>query len=150
MYAPLRIQPVNKTDYEGWLALWNGNNGVAIDPRITLQTWDRLNDPAIPVHGLIAHDGDICCGLVHYILHPVTGHLHNACYMQDLYVLPAYRRRGIGRQMVEMLVERGRAMQWARLYWLAEAGNREAQELYKNLGVKLDFTFHVMPLERGL
>lgn len=147
MYVDLKIQPINSTDYEGWLPLWNGNNGMAIDPRITMQTWERLIDPQMPVHGLIAHDGDNACALVHYILHPVTGHLNNACYMQDLYVLPSYRRRGIARLLVETLAERGRIMKWARLYWLAEQNNKEAQALYRNLGVKLDFSFHVLPLD---
>jgi ribosomal protein S18 acetylase RimI-like enzyme len=142
----LHIAPITPTDYEGWLVLWNHNNGGPIDPRITAQTWERLNDPDSPVNGLIAHDGDYMAGLVHYILHPVTGNLNPACYMQDLYVDTGFRRRGVGRALVAHLADRGQLMQWARLYWLAEAANADAQALYRNIGVKLDFTFHVLPL----
>jgi RimJ/RimL family protein N-acetyltransferase len=35
---------------------------------------------------------------------------------------------------------------WARIYWLADGSNDAAQRLYKNLGVKLDFSLHIMPL----
>lgn len=133
-------------DYDGWLALWNGNNGGPVDARVTAQTWARLVDPASPVNGLLIREGDALCGLVHYILHPVTGHLMPACYMQDLYIDPAFRKRGLGRALVEHLALLGRDTGWARLYWLAEASNPAAQALYAHLGVRLDFTFHVMPL----
>ena len=142
----LHIAPVIPGDQNAWLRLWDGNNGITIDPRITAQTWARLNDPASPVNGLIAHADGTACGLVHYILHPVTGHLLPACYMQDLYVDPAFRRRGIGAELVAALAAKGRESGWARLYWLAEAANPGAQALYRQIGLKLDFTFHVMPL----
>lgn len=146
MPAPA-IAPLTAADHDEWRALWDGNNGMAVNPAITAQTWARLCDPASPVNGLLARDADgAAAGLVHYILHPVTGHLHDAAYMQDLYVAPAKRGRGIGRALVEALAAQGRAAGWARLYWLAEAANPEAQALYKKIGVRLDFTFHVMPL----
>jgi GNAT superfamily N-acetyltransferase len=66
--------------------------------------------------------------------------------MQDLYVDPAFRRRGIGAALVRAVADQGRAQGWARLYWLAEAANPAAQSLYRHIGVRLDFTFHVMPL----
>lgn len=85
-------------------------------------------------------------GLVHYILHPVTGHIAPVCYMQDLFVDQRFRQRGIGRALVERLAQEGRRQKWARLYWLAESANEQAQALYRDLGLKLDFTFHVLPL----
>ncbi len=142
----LQIAPVVPGDHNAWLRLWDGNNGMPVDARITTQTWARLIDPAATVNGLIAHADGTACGLVHYILHPVTGNLMPACYMQDLYVDPAFRRRGIAQALVEALADRGRTERWARLYWLAEAANPGAQGLYRKLGLKLDFTFHVMPL----
>lgn len=140
------IRPIAPDHESGWHRLWDGNNGVAVDPRITAQTWQRLLDPASPVNGLMATMDGQDCALVHYILHPVTGHLMPACYMQDLYVDPAFRRNGIARALVDALAAQGRAAGWARLYWLAEAANPGAQSLYRHIGVKLDFTFHVMPL----
>lgn len=66
--------------------------------------------------------------------------------MQDLYINPAQRRRGLARGLVMALAGLGAAQGWARIYWLAEAENEAAQTLYKSLGYKLNFTLHVLPI----
>ncbi len=139
------IRALKTDDYDQWLRLWNANNMGHSNEEITAVTWQRLmeNDQ---VRGLVAEDDGALCGLVHFILHPVTGHIKPVCYMQDVFVSPTHRRKGIGRQLVTTLATLGKAEGWARLYWLAEAQNKEAQTLYRNLGLKLDFTLHVLPL----
>lgn len=112
---------------------------------VTTSTWSRLMDPESPVNGLGARKNGKLAGFVHYILHPVTGHIEPASYMQDLFVAEEFRKQGIGKELVQELARLGKKSKWARLYWLAEAQNEAAQALYKDIGVKLDFTLHVMP-----
>lgn len=140
------IRPLMPGDHAGWLPLWDANNHGQGSPAVTEATWARLMDTAVPVNGLVALQDGAIAGLVHYILHPVTGHLNPACYMQDLYVAPPFRQRGLGRALVETLAAQARRENWARLYWLAEENNAQAQALYRNLGLRLAFSFHVMPL----
>jgi len=145
MNSPL-ISPLQDDDYEQWLPLWIGNNQGHNNEAVTAETWNRIINPLYPVHGLAVRlDGKIA-GLVHYILHPVTGHINPVCYMQDVYIDPAYRRRGLARALIIALAEIGKQEGWPRLYWLAEERNAAAQNLYKNIGVKLDFSLHVLPL----
>jgi ribosomal protein S18 acetylase RimI-like enzyme len=148
------IAPLAASDFSEWLKLWEENNHHQCPRKVTETTWARLLDPASPVNGFAARvpphassgAGGEMAGLVHYILHPVTGHIEPACYMQDLYIAPAFRRRGIARGLVAHLAAEGARRKWARLYWLAENGNAEARALYRNIGVRLDFSLHVMPL----
>lgn len=142
----VRIAAITPADYAGWLALWQANNNDQAHPLVTETTWGRLCDPASPVNGLLAHSDDGVAGLVHYILHPVTGHINDAAYMQDLFVAPAFREQGIARELLTALAALGRVQGWARLYWLAEADNAAAQALYRHIGLRLDFTFHILPL----
>lgn len=139
------VDDIRESDFTEWLRLWDGNNGGVRNDAVTKETWNRLLTPIFPVHGFVARVDGKMAGLVHYILHPVTGHIDPVCYMQDLYVDPAFRRRGIGRMLVEHLAAVGQHEKWARLYWLAEANNEAAQKLYKNLGIRLNFTLHVLP-----
>lgn len=139
------IRALDQGDYAPWLALWNANNQGRIAADITAATWKKLMHDD-QVRGLVAQLDQQLIGLTHYVLHPVTGHLNPVCYMQDVFVHPLFRRQGVGRQLVEHLAGLGRAAGWARLYWLAEAHNKEAQALYRTLGLKLDFTLHVLPL----
>lgn len=138
------IRPFEQNDFPQWLPLWDGNNMGKRDETVTAQTWLRLSDPASPVHGLCALRGGEMIGLVHYVLHPTTGSLAPVCYMQDLYVDPAHRGGGVARKLVEHLVRIHKREKWARMYWIAEADNKAAQKLYKNIGVKIDFTVHVL------
>ncbi len=142
---PITIRPLAPDDYDQWLVLWNANNQGHINYDVTAMTWQRLMDND-QVRGLVALDDSEIAGLVHFVLHPVTGHIKPVCYMQDVFVAPTHRRKGIGRQLVTALATLGKSEGWARMYWLAEAQNKEAQALYRNLGLKLDFTLHVLPL----
>lgn len=145
------VAPILPSDYDQWLPLWRANNHGSVSDAVTTETWRRLNDPSWPVHGIVARYNDPVAGmriagLVHYITHPVTGHVEPACYMQDLFVDADFRRRGIGRLLVEALSVAARHRNYTRLYWLAEADNEAAQALYHDIGLRLPFTFHVLPL----
>ena len=143
----LVIDEIAAGDYPAWGPLWDANNLGQKNEALKKVTWHRLMTPSSPVRGLVARSDGRIVGLVHYILHPVTGHVEPVAYMQDLYVDPSCRRKGIGRALVEKVAEIGKNEGWARLYWLAEKKNGEAQALYTKLGVTLDFSLHVLPLQ---
>ncbi|MGH1404073.1 MAG: GNAT family N-acetyltransferase [Alphaproteobacteria bacterium] len=146
----LIIRPLKEDDYEKWLPLWDGNNLGQRDDAVTASTWARLCNPDNHmVNGLCAEMGDDFCGITHYILHNTTGQLNPVCYMQDVYVDPPHRRRGIGRRLVNRITEIGKEEEWARLYWLTQEGNLEAKAMYENFGIKLDFTFYVLPITQS-
>ncbi len=141
----IKIRPIEANDFPSWLTLWNGNNEGVRNEEVTTELWSRLMDPDFPIHGLCAQTNNgALVGLVHYVIHPTTGKIEPVCYMQDVYVDPQSRKKGIARQLVEHLVKIAGQEKWGRLYWWAEADNVAAQNLYKTLGVKLDFTLHVL------
>ena len=146
MASPLKIRPLQHKDFPAWLPLWDGNNHGQRDQAVTTETWARLMDETAPIHGLCAEKDGQLCGLVHYVLHLTTGAIAPVCYMQDVYVDPAQRQQGIGRKLVKAVAKQGAKDQWARIYWLAQNGNKEAQGLYKDIGVQLDFSLHVLPI----
>lgn len=140
------LRPV---DYPSWLPLWHANMENSATPDITAETWRRICDPDFPVGGIgIRPDRDApLAGICHYVLHYTTGNMNQVCYMQDLFIDPAFRRQGLGRKLVEYLAAHATAQNWARLYWLAEGKNEAAQTLYRSIGYKLDFTLHVLPTQ---
>lgn len=144
---PLKIRAIENRDFPDWLPLWDGNNLGVREEAVTSETWSRLIDPDSRVHGLIAEKDGQLIGLVHYITHPTTGSLNDVCYMQDVYVDPAFRRKGIAKKLIEELSGIGKREKWARIYWLAEGDNEATQNLYQDIGVKLNFTLHIMKLD---
>ncbi len=140
-----KIRRIAMVDFPAWLPLWDGNNKGVRDEAITAETWSRLIDPDIEIHAMIAEDQHSqAVGLIQYVIHPVIGAINPVCYMQDLYVDPLHRKKGIARLMVKTLAVQAKTEKWARMYWLAEGDNKAAQKLYENLGVKLNFTLHVL------
>ncbi len=142
----LKIRTLAAEDFPAWLPLWDGNNQGVRKEDVTAETWSRLIDDDFPVHGFCAELKGEMVGLVHYVLHPTTGSIEPVCYMQDVFVNPDYRSKGIARALVSELSKKAFKENWARMYWLAEDDNQAAQALYKNIGVKLNFTFHVLPI----
>ncbi|MFP4313722.1 MAG: N-acetyltransferase family protein [Alphaproteobacteria bacterium] len=140
------IRPLQPNDFQSWLPLWDANNLWQRDEKVTTTTWERLMDSDYPIHGLCALKNGEMAGLVHYVLHATTGAIEPVCYMQDVFVAENYRKQGIARALVEEVVKRGKSENWARLYWLADANNEAAQALYKNIGVKMNFTLFIQPL----
>ena len=143
----MKIRSIQPNDFPQWLTLWNANNMGHKDEAVTTETWTRLNDERSDVYGLVAEDKDGLVGLLQYILHPTTGSLAPVCYMQDVFVPPEHRQKGIARQMIGALEKIGTREKWARIYWLAEEKNEAAQALYKSLGQKMEFTLHILPIK---
>ena len=58
-------------------------------------------------------------------------------YLEDLYVRPAYRRRGIGRALCRHLARRCVAEGWTLFEWSVLDWNAPSIEFYKSLGAEL-------------
>lgn len=140
------FRALRAADHDQWLPLWDSNNLGHRDEAVTQETWRRILAEDEPVYGVCAEQNGDLLGITHYILHPTTGHLRPVCYVQDVYVRADQRRRGIARRLVEHVIRTGTQEQWARIYWLTPNDNESAKALYKNLGIKLDFAFYVLPV----
>ncbi len=140
------IRSFEQGDHDQWQLLWDQNNQGYRDDAVTARTWQRLMTADSPVHGIGAYKNGVMAGFLHYILHPVTGHIAPVCYMQDLFIMPDNRRQGLAKGLIHALAATGRTEKWARIYWLAEQDNESAQALYRHIGKKLAFSLHVMSL----
>lgn len=140
------LRYIDRGDYDQWLPLWEENCQHPIAPNATAETWRRLTDPIIPMNGIGMWEDGALAGIMHFVLHPLTGMIEPVCYMQDLFVQEKHRRKGYARNLVSMLNALGQNQKWGRIYWIAQNDNEAAQTLYKSIGFKLDFSFHVLPI----
>ena len=141
----MSIRALTRKDHDQWLPLWQENCLHQISDGVTTETWRRLTNPKEPVYGLAIFDeSDNLQGFLHYILHATTGFIAPACYMQDLYIAEDQRRGGLAKRLVWELHALGKAQKWARIYWFAENNNIATQNLYKNLGIPMDFTLFML------
>jgi putative acetyltransferase len=91
----------------------------------------RLPGPYIAPHGAIwlAHAGEEAVGCV--ALRPLPGSVGE---VKRMYVAPGWRGRGVGRALLETLIERARTIGYQRLRLGTLADMTQAQALYQSLG----------------
>ena len=88
-------------------------------------------------------DGQVY-GFANCVVHENTWESQAVCYLEDLFVTPAARRRGIARALIEWLHNAMRAEGWARLYWMTQAENLEARRLYDHFAQADGFVRYVI------
>src|SRR4051812_42127671 len=103
-------------------------------------TWARILDEAVPVHAIVAESKSAgIIGIANYLVHEHTLGLTPACYLGDLFVDPAQRAAGVGKQLIDWLVDEQKRHGWCRLYWHTRLNNYRARGLYDKFTPHSDF-----------
>ena len=143
MPAAPRIRELADHDREQWGRLWSAYldfYGQRLSPDATISAWERLVARHAGMGGLVAVDGaDTLLGFAHHVVHPHTWGPRDVCYLEDLMVDPAHRGRGIGRALIDDLVERARAWGCETVYWHTDEGNAAARRLYDRVATLTDY-----------
>ncbi len=133
----MNIRSVQLRDFDQWKVLWDGYNAfyervgpTALPENITQSTWQRFFDAYEPVHALVAEEDGRLLGLVHYLYHRSTTAIGPNCYLQDLFTAEAARGKGVGRALIDAVIDISQAAGCGRLYWHTRDTNVTAQRLY--------------------
>ena len=144
----VRVRPVEPTDEARWRELWQGYlvfYEKTLPSEVTAFTWKRILDPASSIKTIVAEaDGGGVVGIANYLLHENTWSVAPICCLEDLFVDPAWRGRGIGRQLIDWLVDETRRRGWGSLYWHTHQDNRQARALYDQYTLHSGFLRYVI------
>jgi GNAT superfamily N-acetyltransferase len=137
------VRPVARQDEMRWRELFEGYCAFyKRDPSeaLTTHTWTRIMDSTVPVHAIVAdHAANGVIGIANYLVHEHTLGLTPACYLADLFVDPAQRATGVGKQLIDWLVKEMKRQRWCRLYWHTRVSNYRARGLYDKFTSHSDF-----------
>jgi len=132
----LVIRPTQPTDRERWDALWQGYlvfYQTQITDAQTNLTWQRMMDPDFGIHGLVAEaDGELV-GFAHYSYSLSTWEVNPDLYLEDLYVDPSVRGKGVGRALITALDDIAIAKGSRMVYWQTHDDNATARRLYDTM-----------------
>ena len=146
--AAATIRSALPSDEAAWRRLWRGYCGfyeadVASD--VTDRTWKRILDPDSSVMCIVAEVEGQVYGFANCVVHENTWETQPVCCLEDLFVLPSARGRGIGASLIEWLRNAMRAEGWARLYWMTRDDNLRARKLYDRFAQADGFVRYVLP-----
>jgi len=132
-----RIRTLTASDRTQWNPLWQDYLRFyqsSLADEVTDLLWQRILDPAHEIQCRVAENdpGDLV-GLVHFFPHAHTWYASPVCYLNDLFVLSTIRGSGIGRMLIEAVVDEARRQQWAEVYWHTQSHNVTARGLYDKI-----------------
>jgi GNAT superfamily N-acetyltransferase len=130
------VRPIQSSDQERWRELWRAYQAfyeVELPQTVTETTWLRLLDDREPVFGLVAEKDRTVIGITHYLFHLSTWLENQTCYLQDLFVDPQARGKGVGRALIEAVYARADLVTGGRVYWLTHESNAAARQVYDQL-----------------
>lgn len=86
----------------------------------------------------VAENGGGICGFALYYIRYSTWK-GQRLYLEDIYVEPSMRGRGVGAMLFEKLVETGREKGFHGMVWQALEWNEQALDFYRKYGADLDY-----------
>jgi GNAT superfamily N-acetyltransferase len=122
--------PEDETD---WRRLWAGYLAfydVPLAEAVTASTWRRILDPQSRLSMRVALIDGTMAGFAIHHHHDSTWVVGCDGYLEDLYLDPAFRGKGIGRALIDDLIDISKARGWERLYWHTNVNNVTARKLY--------------------
>lgn len=133
----LHIRPIAQKDKTRWLELFKEYIDfykAELSHEQYELTWQRINSE-YNMHGLLAEKDGQIIGLAHYIFRPDTWEIEDFCYLEDLYVDPKSRQKGVGRALIKAVEDIAVAKGSKRLYWTTAPDNEVARRLYDKVAI---------------
>ena len=97
---------------------------------------DTLFGPAPAAEVVLACRGDETAGFALWFRSYSTFLAQPGIYLEDLFVLPAHRGRGLGRRLLGHLAQTAAARGYGRVEWAVLDWNTDAIRFYESLGAK--------------
>ena len=138
----ITVRPLDREDKQGWLELWQAyleHYGENASAHLTFSTFDRLVNREHPLSGRIALSGTDVIGFAHYFVHDSTWHTRETCFVEDVYVDAAYRRRGVARKLVDDVARVAGTNSWGRLYMSVPGTDERAISFFRAVAEETDW-----------
>ncbi len=132
----MTIRPIGAADREAWGQLFR-DYGVfyetSFDDTVLAGVWTWLMDVAHPVSAFVATDGGTLVGFAHYRGAPDTFTAADGWFLDDLYVAPSERGKGLATDLIDAVAAACTAQGGGTLRWITAASNTTAQRVYDRI-----------------
>lgn len=138
----ISIRSPLETDRDDWERLYRGYAGfyqVPMNDAILQNVWAWIFDPGTDFYCILARDGNKGVGLMHFraTLSPLRGAV--AGFLDDLYVDPAVRGRGVVNRLFQELASQARDRGWPVVRWITRDNNYRARAVYDRVATRTDW-----------
>ena len=139
------IREIKLTDKEQWENLYEGYAKfykVEMNKTILKTVWNWIHDKNHEVEGIVYEINNKIVGLAHYRKMPRPLRGQEIGFLDDLYVDPDYRRKGIGEKLLNYLKELSKSRGWNLVRWLTHDDSIKAKSLYDRVAEKTNWDLY--------
>lgn len=150
-YSIRRVRIDERTEWEKLWFAYLGFYKTTLDSAITDLLWQRIHDCQHEIRCYVVENLSTSglVGLAHYFPHTDTWTILPTVYLNDLFVHPDCRGAGLGRELINQIIEEAKENGWVELYWHTEETNNDARILYDKItGGAEGFTSYRMEIEQ--
>ena len=143
------IRAIQEKDKNQWLKLWAGYLEFYKSTISTEQselTWKRLINNELKMFGFVAENEEGVIGFTHCLFRPSTWTETDYCYLEDLFVDPLIRGKGVGRALMDKVFELAREKKSKRVYWTTQEFNKTARVLYDSITPVSEYVQYRLPI----
>ena len=139
------IREIKPKDKEQWENLYEGYAKfykVEMNKTILKTVWNWIHDKNHEVEGIVYEINNKIVGLAHYRKMPRPLRGQEIGFLDDLYVDPDYRSKGIGEKFLNYLKELSKSRGWNLIRWLTHDDNIKAKSLYDRVAEKTNWDLY--------
>jgi len=137
------VRPIVASDEQDWLRQFRDYIAfykASVSEDVIALTWRRLLKQEDNMMALIARDDKgQALGIAALVFHRSTWSLTWYCYLEDLFVAPEARGKGVGRALIEAIYAEADRRGVNRTYWATQDDNATARKLYDRVGQLTEF-----------
>ncbi len=133
----IELRPATPTDYPAILGLIKELAEFEHASEKVTNTVEQMNKEDDLFEAIVALDGDTIAGMALYFFAYYTW-VGKSLYLDDLYIQPEYRSRGIGSRLMNEVFKVGKEQNCKRIRWQVLNWNQDAVNLYKKIGATID------------
>lgn len=134
----INIRPVQESDYPRILELFKEFATFENHPEMVTNSVELMMREREYFNCFVAEtdEREIVGYATYFFSYPTW--IGKSLYMDDLYVVPAYRGKGLGIKLTETLIEFAKSSGCKKMHWQVSDWNEPAIRFYESLGASID------------
>ena len=136
------IREIRLDDKNQWETLYRGYADfykVEMNDKILNTVWEWIHDNKHDVCGLVYEQESKIIGIAHYRKMPSPLKGKYIGFLDDLFVEPNHRKKGVGGKIIREIKEISKRNNWNLVRWITRDDNIKAKSLYKKLSKKTNW-----------
>lgn len=133
----VKIRPIEKTDHEALIAMFSEFASFQKMPEKMVNTLELMTEETDYMNGFVAENasGELL-GYATYFYAYFTW-VGKSLYMDDLYVKPDNRRKGLGKALINTVINKAKSENCKKVRWQVSSWNQNAIDFYNSMGARV-------------